>query len=56
MAINYFASSVDIEKKDQNKAVFLPYSILQSDVESQINYFVIRRKLSNLQCKSSKIK
>ena len=39
-----------------SKTVFLPYSILQSDAESQIKYFVIRTKLSNLQGKSSKIK
>ena len=39
-----------------SKAVFLLYSILQSDAESQIKYFVIRTKLSNLQGKSSKIK
>ena len=43
-------------KEKSKLTVFLPYSTLKSDVESQIKYFVIRAKLPNLICKSSKIK
>ena len=46
-----FPPRIDIEKKNQNKTGFLPYSMLQSDVVSQTKYFVTRAKLFNLPCK-----
>ena len=43
------------EKSKENCLFVLLYITVQTDVESQIKYFIIRLQLSNLQCNLSKI-